>query len=289
MDRQIWISPSQIATFERCSLKWFFEQRAKIRTRPTSYFAIGNSVHSSVEANYLTKKETGEPAPLDIITDIAADTFAHQAQRVLFAKTERPSLLKDEAVKLAELHYKEFAPTVEPKEVEVWLDVVVTPPAPKRQILIRQRADAVTVDGRIVDTKTSTTKDPEESVRINTQLTSYALGYKQKYGIDPTAVSLHRLIRKKTKDKKTKEDIIKPEPQNLTGTRGEADYGRYLHKVAQIADRMERLDVWPVDDPKVCRMCPFTSICWGKDYTAYLKDPALAREAANKSMGDILE
>ncbi len=272
------LSPSQIATFERCSLQWFFRYRAKLYTRPTSYLAVGKSVHASVEADYGTKATTGELAPLELIKEIVADSFESLSREVLFDSDEDPGQIKDSAVAMAEFHHHRIAPSVSPKSVETWLDIVVQQSGLGR-FLIHQRADVITTDEKIVDIKTSTYREGTESAKINPQLTSYALGYSQNFGSLPKAVELHRIIQyRKNIDKEI-----------VSGVRGLTEFDRYLKKVVRVADRMLRNDVYPVDNIRTCMTCPFRPICWGHDFTAYLADPSLAVQEAQRRIPNVLE
>src|SRR3990172_6859135 len=111
----IYISPSQVSEFSKCSLKWYFRKvlrRLGLTTKPSSYLSVGTAVHSSIQADYESALERGKLAPLDILQDIAADSFEHLSEKTIFEDGEKKDTLKDEVVGLAEFHHKELAPSV---------------------------------------------------------------------------------------------------------------------------------------------------------------------------------
>ena len=283
----IYISPSQVSEFSKCSLKWYFRKvlrRLGLTTKPSSYLSVGTAVHSSIQADYESALERGELAPLDILQDIAADSFEHLSEKTIFEDGEKKDTLKDEVVGLAEFHHKELAPSVLAKGVvAVEEPLNFNLPGDGWELRVRQRPDVIVKTG-VIDNKTSAKRlgnprnpNDKTATRVDGQLSAYAIGFALKYGKQPEEVTLHRLLRYKGG----------PQKEVLSNTRDEHDQKRYLDKVVRIAERMQKLDVWPIDDPGYCKFCPYFEICWlgnGGDYTGYLRDPELARKEAERLM-----
>lgn len=269
----VYLSPTQLNRFVQCSWRWFIERRVGLRTRPTSFQAVGLAIHAAVEANYRTKLTTGALAPADVIEDIAGDTWDTLAKDVAFEPGENPGALKDDVVSLSRLHHAQVAPAVDPVAVEAWLDVKIG-----KDITLRQRADVITRDGVIADTKVFTRRASQDDVALLGQLTSYAVGYLQHFGHLPHAVELHQLLRT---NKKHDVAIVR-------GTRTTTDCERYLRRVVVVANRIRRTDVHPVDDWRVCSYCPFRQICLGREWWKDKHDPSRLLVRAREEIPEVL-
>jgi CRISPR/Cas system-associated exonuclease Cas4 (RecB family) len=268
------LSPSQIATYRRCSLQWWFAYVARIKMKPRGVMTQGRAVHRGVQVGLDEKRETGALPPVSVVQDATAEAFDRDAPLTIWEDGERPEALKDQAVALAALHHREVAPSIDPLFVEHQLQATL-----EDGLQVTMIADVVEADATIRDHKTSSRRIDPESLRTDVQLAAYTLGFEQTLGMPIRAVRLDRLITTKT-----------PQIQQEEIPRAQVDTARLQAVASGVATAIERRVFVPCDDVRVCGWCGYRPICWGARWWEYLKDGGIdvARDAAARALHDQL-
>jgi hypothetical protein len=144
------------------------------------------------------------------------------------------------------------------------------------EISMLSYADVITADGEIRDTKSVGRKVDEAGIATDAQLAAYVLGAETE-GLPIREIVLDRLV-----------DIKKPYVQTIKLERGQVDVERTKHIAQSVARGIEAGLFHPCDDMKTCSWCGYRAICHGAKWWTYLKDPELARRAAQKVLADDL-
>lgn len=257
------LSPSQISTYRRCSMQWWFRYVAGLKMKPTGKMTRGSATHFGIETGYQEKSRSGALPPLSVVEDATAGAFDQARETTQFEDGEKPDELKDESVKLTGLHYKEIAPAVDPLLVEQKMTAVVA------GIPLHLVVDVITQDTTVIDNKVAGRKLDETALQTDVQLASYAIGVEQSLGIPVKAVRLDRLIATKI-----------PGIQQIALGRTQVDESRLVHVAQAVSSAIEGGVFMPCDDIQTCSWCGYRKICWGARWADYLKDPSLARKAA---------
>lgn len=266
------LSPSQIATYRRCSLSWWFGYVARIRMKPKGIMTQGRAVHTGIQVGLDEKIRSGTLPPVSVVADATAEAFTREVPLTAFEEDEKPEELKVQAVTLTGLHHKEIAPAVEPLFTEHRMEATLD-----GGLQLAMVADVVEVDATIRDHKTSGRRVDGEILRTDPQLAAYTLGFEQTLGMPIRAVRLDRLITTK-----------KPQIQQEEILRDQVDTQRLRHVAAAVAEGIAQRLFVPCDNVMTCGWCGFKSICWGARWWDYLADVDLARDAAGRVLADKL-
>ncbi|RPI99134.1 MAG: PD-(D/E)XK nuclease family protein, partial [Deltaproteobacteria bacterium] len=207
-----YISASQLSTFERCGLQFFFRYVENIIIPPGVAMVKGVGVHGGAKANFKQKKESHKDLPKKDIVEISVTEFERYAAMGVFLTPEEESVgygkvlgqTKDSVVTLAGIFADEVAPAYQPKYVEEKHRIIV----PNSEYDLLAIMDLATEDELVVDLKTGSKKKAEAEVQTSPQLTFYSLVFKAITGHLPRAVRLEVLVDKKN-----------PERQLLEGSR----------------------------------------------------------------------
>jgi CRISPR/Cas system-associated exonuclease Cas4 (RecB family) len=271
--RRTTLSASQIGTFRRCSLQWYLGSKCRIKTRPNASLLLGRAVHEGVAAGLRAKLEAGgyDPAQ-ELVVQATADCFDRQQPYALFDPDERPGDVKDKAVALTRLHHKVVMPQIQPALVEEELRYDIAP-----GVAMLGYVDTVTTDGAIRDLKTSSRRPSEDNgLAVDFQSASYVAGVEAQ-GIPVDRIVMDHLVATKA-----------PTTESVVLLRAEVDVERARQVARTVAHQMDTMQIVPVDDIKTCSWCAFRKICHGARWEAYVRDPAVAVDAAVRLMPEQL-
>jgi hypothetical protein len=109
-----YLSISQIDTYMRCGLQYFWRYIDGIIIPPTISLVTGSSGHDALEMNFKYKGANRTDAPLEDVLDVFNDSFEEK-----FAEVEDPTPVskgnaKDKTVDLITLHHEKMAPAIQP-------------------------------------------------------------------------------------------------------------------------------------------------------------------------------
>lgn len=153
------LSFSSLNAWNLCPERWRRAYLEGERLPPGIAAHRGKGVHKSAEHNFRQKIVTGQDEPLDVLQDVARDSFMESARRGTFVASEERSSFKrdiakalDVAVKVMTKNFREgLAPIVQPRLVEKQLALDL-PQLPIPFVCI---LDVYTDDGWWLDIKTS--------------------------------------------------------------------------------------------------------------------------------------
>jgi len=239
------LSVTQLNTYLRCPLQYFFRYTCHLKTPPNGDMTLGRTIHEVIAENYRQKMRTRQDLPVSQIVDMFSDRWEHQVEEVAFDDQDKLGLLKDEGIRLLDLYHKTVAPTVQPVEVE-------------RQFLVETGAtrlplmgfiDLIDDQGNIVDHKTAKRSYPERAAEKDIQLTAYAMAYRRLFGKDERSVRFDVMVRNK-----------QPKMQQLSATRTQEDIDRFL-AIAEQIERGINAEIFYPNEGYVCGYCGFGEIC----------------------------
>lgn len=273
-----YLSASQLSMYTRCAKQYEFRYIKGIKRPPSLSMILGTGVHKSAEVNYAHKLKTKKAVKLSVAMDAYDTTFAEKK-----GEAERVSRVvegqeKDRGYKMAEAHYREIAPGLQPVE-KPELEFTVAIPGLRRKLygFIDLIASPIVSVGNLIkkvspkryvrDTKTSGRKFDRMSVEISSQLTAYAYAHKILFGKLPDGVGLDITIAKKGSEQ--------VDVQTETTTRTPDELARFASTAAQIEKGIQAGVFPPVDDAKVCGWCGYKDLCM----------PNASRRAASLSWG----
>lgn len=250
------LHPSGIVMFGKCGEQFrrrFIEGEIK---PPSARMVVGSGVDRGVTANLRNKIATGELLPEEQVLDVTRDALAHEWEKGVElsageveegeAKTKDEAV--DKAVRLATLHARALAPTIEPIHVQRQF-VIELPDLP---FDLAGTLDIQEIS-RVRDLKTTAKSPDAAAAEVSIQLTAYALAIKVSDGESPREVALDYLV-----------DLKKPKATTLVATRTDDDYLALLHRGEVIAQAIEA-DIFPpaAADSWVCteRWCGYYRTC----------------------------
>lgn len=245
MTDQPHLSVTQLKTYMRCPLQYFFRYTCGMRTPPTGGLALGRAVHQAIADNYRQKIETAKDLPFEQVADAFSDHWQREAGYTEFEPGEKPGELKDQGVALLRTYQEQVAPNVQPAEVE--REFLVQTDA--SELPLNGYIDLIDDQGCIVDHKTAKRSFPQDAAERDIQLTAYATAYRALQGEPEKGVRLDVMVKNK-----------KPKVQQLEGTRTQADIDRFLRIVEQV-DRGIQTGVHYPNEGYSCGICGYRDVC----------------------------
>ena len=239
------LSVTQMRTYLRCPLQYYFRYVCDLDTPPTAGLTLGRTIHSALEHNYAQKIGTRQDVPVDQLCDIYSQAWDQEAADTFFKPDESPGKLKDEGIQLLQLYHEQLAPKIQPREVEqgFLLDTGVT----RRRL--KGYLDLIDEQGTVIDHKTTKRSFAADAADKDLQLTAYAWAYRKLYGQNENGTRLDVLVRTK-----------QPKTQQLTATREQADLDRFLRLLTQVERGIDEGIFYP-NDNFMCGTCGHGDLC----------------------------
>lgn len=245
------LSPSQINTYLKCSLQWFWRYHEGIKIPPKGIMTQSNCIHSSVELNFRQKIDTFLDLPISDVLDNFSTEFNERKHKTAWFKDDKPSAFKDQGINLLGGYQNTIAPTIQPTHVEhefkIHFDNFDIPLIGRMDLLHSER---------IADNK-CTGKAPSviaQEAEDSLQLTAYALAYRAEFHRPEKGVSIIALFRpKKVKDQLSHPFVKKPPKEKVphietfSATRDMNAINRYLKLMAHVKNAIENDIYFPCD------------------------------------------
>jgi len=171
-----YLSASQINTYLRCQMQYYWRYVQDIVRPPKAVMAEGSALHKSLE-HALRSKMSGTGVYLSLMKDAWRQTWAEKEKEVEDWTDEGKSSFCQQAetrgMKFVEMYHEHFLPTIEPKGVEQDFQLLLG----KSKIPIRgfiDLIDGVGATKSVVDHKVVDRAKSEAEVDGDLQLTLYA-------------------------------------------------------------------------------------------------------------------
>lgn len=245
------VSASRLTTFHQCRLKFFFRYVLGLKKPKSSAQFVGSTVHLVLRAwsRARWKKESfGE----DYAREVFAQTWVED-QKLDPIQWEEPEEKEMETGwRLLQMYFKEtpIKPDEKPEAVEVAAEADLRKHGLTTLIGIM---DLVRAGGRIVDFKTAgQTPNPERAIHLHeTQLSCYAVLYRDATGRLESGVELHHLIKLKTPK------LVVTSAPPMTN----AQETRLFKTMESYLNGVQRQDWIPNPNPMTCACCEFFQEC----------------------------
>lgn len=249
------VSASRLNAWQQCRLRFWFRYVEGLQKPPTPALHVGSTVHCVLQAWNLARwrKESVSQEKLKEIFN--RNWIENQADQKIAWDSGEQDEQKQTAWAMLETYFNEAPiPFNEmPEGVEVSVEADLARHGLPRLVGI---IDLVRAGGRIVDFKTTAqTPNPEKVAHLaETQISCYALMYRESTGVREKGMELHHLVKLKT----PKVMVTPLDPMN------ETQETRLLRVIQSYVEGLDRRDIIP--SPGLhCYGCEFFNECrhWG--------------------------
>lgn len=194
-----YFSVSSIQQFIRCPYQWYRRRVLKEIEPPSIALAFGSAFDESANLNYNEKKKTMKDEPDDVLHDKFVESLEARKSEIWY--DDNPKKIIEDSKKTGTKLISKFKADVMKDVFPLEVQEKITTPLQGVDYDLFSILDLTTVDGRVVDNKTSARawhlgKEKQELQRV-----VYTLAYLAKYGTKPKAMEFH--IGVKTKEPKT--------------------------------------------------------------------------------------
>lgn len=227
--KRIQIHNSGLERYFRCAQNFYISTVKAVPTPKTSSLIVGSAVDESVTRNLrnvidyqamITTEEAQEIARAVVDKAFQVDVHLKEGKERCAGRDLVRAATIDKAVRLAKLHYEEFAPNMKPVKVQ-WKWALKNLKGFEKYSFVGA-IDVVEKDEQenptVVDTKTGAKTPVKTVAHQSTQLSTYCMAYQLYEGVIPK-VRLDYLIDNKT-------PVAKPYPS----TRDEKDFEIILNR-----------------------------------------------------------
>lgn len=285
---------TQLSTFMRCSLQYYFRYVLGWKGRPNLNLARGSAGHLTLEKNSRHKLTAKTDQPLEQMLDNFSDAWTKELSKFEpddFEPGDNPDREKDHSIELirtfrldphqaaaitpiaVELDFTAPLPVDEkfPDEMKPITGKIDQIGSRKRIVVPRARAVKRT---EVIDYKWPSRKPSNvlDLAIMSDQLTMYDYVLTQAGSPTDDLGFVHFIPPTKTIPARI-EATYRP-PQNMIPARREARHQRLLFKLRQVMRDIVDGRFIPVDDPRVCANCEFRNRCQDSlvkdDYEAIL-------------------
>ena len=245
------VSPSRLALFQSCRLKFFFRQVLRLRKRKTAALHVGLVVHDVLRAWNRARWRREVSSPHLLYAAYTAAWMAGQADEpVAWESPVEEEEQKQAGWRLAETFFREttLRSTDKPDGVEVPVEAALSAHGLPRLVGVLDLVQA----GRIIDFKTAsqTPTSARAALLHATQVAAYALLYRENTGSMEAGVEIHHLV----KLKQPRLVVIALPPC------GEREQSRLFRIVDAYVAALERCDFIPSPGLQ-CAACEFFGEC----------------------------
>jgi RecB family exonuclease len=147
------LSPSQAKTFAfDCSARWWFKYGMKLPDPKSGSLVRGLAVHTTVEAYYRLRQDTGAPVASEEMAAAYDEAWSQYEALASFHKDDDIAKLKAQGAALTRKYLDEAAPEIQPAEIEMPVAGEIG------GVKVRGIIDLLDTKGRIIDLKTAAAK-----------------------------------------------------------------------------------------------------------------------------------
>ena len=246
------ISISQVNTYLRCPLQYYWRYVEGLRIPPASALTFGKAVHAAIEHNYRHKMMTGNDVPVEEAKEAFAYAWDRMAPETQFEEGEKPGEVKDEGVRCTALYVTEVAPAVRPVAVEEEFELQFE----NTEHTLKGVVDLIDASGTIIDTKTTKRSPAADALEKDLQLTTYSLGYRTLKGESESGLRMDFIVRTK-----------QPKITSLSAApRSDREIQRLLKTIAYVARAIRDQLFYPQVHNFTCNAagCGYWPVCQEK-------------------------
>jgi len=246
------LSATQVNMYLRCPRQYWFRYIRGLKISPDFGLILGRSFHKTLEENFQQKIDSHEDLKLPTMLEFFAEDFDQGSKMVEQEKVPgEEGKAKDDGAGLIELHRIEVAPTIQPTLVEekISFEFAGIP------FSFLGYLDLVNDVKEIIDHKTTKRSPNEKAIKTNFQMTSYAVGYHQRFGEWPAKIKTHNYVRTKT-----------PKMVSLETLRDERDEALFLRIVGEVANGITKKVFPPNWGGTNCGWCGYRRLCEAGDW-----------------------
>lgn len=259
------ISFSQLSTYMRCSMQYYFAYIVRLRQRPSLPLAIGSGGHTALEHNGRHKLKKGIDYPVNDMLDLAA-TFIDFELKDLSkedANDNERGKAKDNALASLRYYQTQEAPTITPAGVEIEFNLDMNDPAEENVEpirLINGKIDLITTTAAVLDYKFVSRAKSQPEVNLSPQLTLYGKVFKTLTGKYPASTGF-QMFTPPTRDRPSGVLKLERDAALMLPMAQESRFNRLRFQFQQV-ERAIRTGIYlPTDDPKVCSWCGYRDRC----------------------------
>ncbi len=192
------VSPSKLALFQACRLRFFFRHVLRLRKPKPAALHLGASMHATLKAWNRARWRQEVPSPSLMYATYSTAWIASQTDEpVAWESPGEEEAQKQVGWRLLETFLREspLREAGKPDAVEVAVEADLSRHGLPTLVGVLDLVQ----DGRIIDFKTSgTTPHPERAALVHsTQATAYSLLYRANTGRREAGVELHHLVKLK--------------------------------------------------------------------------------------------
>ena len=247
------VSASRLSTFQRCRLQFYFRYVAEIKTPPTASLYVGQVIHAVLQSFNL-QRWRGTPLTAEDQRTVFEQVFdnAEDGLEVRWENEADRAEQRKLGWSVLETYFKENPIPLDekPAGVEVAVEADLSPSGLPTLIGV---IDLVRPNGRLVDYKSSSKTPNQESLGHlhETQLSCYAVLYRESTGAKESGFDLHHLIK------------LKKQPKLLVSSfnpMSQAQQDRLYRVMESYLRALDQNDFVP--SPGIqCMSCEFFGIC----------------------------
>jgi putative RecB family exonuclease len=245
------VSPSKLALFQSCRLKFFFRHVLRLKKPKAAALHVGASVHATLKAWNRARWRQEQPSASSMYTTYESTWSSGQSEEpVAWENPAEEAEQKKVGWRLLETFFRETAIRADdkPEGVEVNVEADLSshglPTLTGVLDLVQSQ--------KIIDFKTtSATPNPERAALVNgTQVSAYSMLYRANTGRKEAGVELHHLVKLKS----PKLAVIYLSPV------GDRECARLLRVIDAYVEGLERRDFIPSPGLQ-CAACEFFREC----------------------------
>lgn len=243
------LSVSQINTYLRCPLQYYFRYVRGIIIPPKAVLVLGGSVHKALEHNYRQKVKSHKDLKVKEVLECFDQAFKDREKEVEWKKeTEKKEEFKSQGMKLLEKYQEEIAPTIQPLIVEQKYEIRLEG---LNQTFLAF-LDLIDMAKVINDHKTTMRTPSFISSDHNIQLIAYSMVYRTETEEIELKSRVHYLV-------KTKEPKIVALEKKVSNR----EIQRFLKTVSSVAKAINEENFYPNPHNFMCTNtgCGYWDIC----------------------------
>lgn len=242
------LSASQINTYLRCPMQYYFRYVRNLVKPPKSAQTLGSSVHAGIAHNYRQKKETRKDLKINEVLEAYSQSFEMAKDETEWEKDEKPGEIKDQGAGLIKVYHQIVAPRIQPKEVEQRFELNFE----NVDYGFLGYVDVIDKKKKIIDHKTTARTPSEIPSDHQLQLTGYALAYRAGTGKREKGIRLDYLVKTR-----------QPKIVTLERQFDDRDIQRFLKIMAYVAKAIKNQLFYPQPHNFMCtnRGCGYWEEC----------------------------
>lgn len=275
------ISFSQLNTYMRCSMMYYFRYVKGMIERPKLAPSAGTAGHDALAANWTKKIATGHDLPLPDLLDKYSDFYDNATNDILpedLDEDEDIGRSKDNGIASMSVFHSRTAPKIRPVLVEHEFNVDLSDEDYELPLRIANgRIDLITASEEIFDAKFLTRRSKKTQLETDSspQLSMYELIYWKLFRRRARNVGFMAFVPPgKTAATPAETQIITRDPRLNTDEGRMSRRARVLHQLHMVEKEIMAGIFRPVDDPKTCSWCGYRETCQYSlvrdDYTAMI-------------------